>query len=368
MLDLSTADDLELGALLARHGAPAWRAGQLRRAAWRPGVADLDGMTDLPRSLRDALRGELRVQAVEVVTVTEADEGRTLKLLCRLGDGQTVETVAMETPARGASGRRSTVCVSSQVGCAVGCPFCATARLGLIRSCTASEIVDQVRAAGAELAARGLGPVTHVVYMGMGEPLANLDATLSSVRALVAAGIGARRVTVSTSGVIPGIEALTAAAIPITLALSLHAADDELRDHLVPLNRAHPLDRLLPAVEDHARVTGRRLTLEWCLIGGVNDAPVQAEGLAAIARRLRAHVNVIPMNHIDGSPWGPPPPERARAFLAALGGTRVTVRDTRGAQGEAACGQLRATLERRRELGPDGRLLPMRPRRPAADG
>ncbi len=215
-----------------------------------------------------------------VAAESEADGGRTVKLLCRLADGQTVETVAMETPARPASRRRSTVCVSTQVGCAVGCPFCATGRMGLRRSCTAAEVVDQVRAAATALHARGLGPVTHVVYMGMGEPLAAYDTTVGSLRVLVAdGGISPRRITVSTSGVVPAIRRLAAEGIGCTLAVSLHAATDELRDRLVPLNRAHPLAELVDAATAYARTTGRRLTFEWCLIGGVNDSIEQARGL-----------------------------------------------------------------------------------------
>ncbi len=368
MLALSTASDEDLRGLLAAHGAAAWRAAQLRRATWRPGARALDDVTDLPAALRATLDGELRFSTVEAVEESVADGGNTIKLLCRLEGGATVETVAMETPARPPSSRRATVCVSSQVGCAVGCPFCATGRMGLTRSCTAAEIVDQVRAAGAILDAHGLGPVTHVVYMGMGEPLLNVEATLVSVRTLVAAGIGARRITVSTSGVIPGIERLITEGPPVTLAISLHAATDELRDLLVPINRVHRLAPLLAAGRRHAATTGRRLTLEWCLIGGVNDSLEQAQRLRDLAREARAHVNVIPMNRIDASPWGPPAPAVARAFLAALRDVRVTVRDTRGADADAACGQLRAGLERRRELRPDGTLGPMRPAALAGSG
>jgi 23S rRNA (adenine2503-C2)-methyltransferase len=294
---------------------------------------------------------------VTVSSTTVADAGLTMKLLCRLDGGETVETVAMETPATGASRRRATVCVSTQVGCAVGCPFCATGMLGLRRSCTAAEIVDQVRAAAAALHRAGLGPVTHVVYMGMGEPLQAYASTAASLRILhESAGVSPRRITVSTSGVVPGIQKLAGEGRPVNLAVSLHAATDELRDRLVPLNRAYPLGRLLPAAGRYAEVTGRRLTLEWCLIGGVNDAGEQAAELARIAAALRAHVNVIPMNRIAGSPWGPPPGRVARAFLRRLvqAGTTVTVRDTRGGDAEAACGQLRAALEQRRHLRDDG--------------
>ena len=263
----------------------------------------------------------------------------------------------METPPRGNSRRRSTVCVSSQVGCAVGCPFCATGQMGLRRNCTAAEIVDQVRVAGQALAKRGLGPVTHVVFMGMGEPLSNYDNVISSLRALHdGAGISARRITVSTSGVVPGIERLASERFATTLAISLHAADDKLRDKLVPLNKRFPLNRLLGAAEAFIAATHRRLTLEWCLIGGVNDSEEQAVGLRNIAFRLRAHVNVIPMNHVDGSPWGPPSEEQTERFMTQLDGVRHTIRDTRGGQTDAACGQLRANLQQRRWVTPEGVL------------
>jgi len=358
---ISTIDDNELQATLATLGEPAWRAAQLRRATWQPFVGGFVDIRQLRGALRDRLAGSLTFSTIDVAAESEADAGATVKMLCRLTDGLTVETVAMETPARRGTRRRSTVCVSSQVGCAVGCPFCATGHMGLRRSCTAAEIVDQVRAAAAALHRRGLGPVTHVVYMGMGEPLANLDATIASLRVLTTrAGISARRITVSTSGVVPSIDRLAAEALPVTLAISLHAATDALRDRLVPLNRAHPVHELIAAGERYAQRTGRRITFEWCLIGGVNDSTEQARALRDLAARIGAHVNVIPMNRIGGSPWGPPDAAHARAFLRELRGAHVTVRDTRGNDADAACGQLRALLDARRELRADGTLGPHR--------
>ena len=358
---ISTIDDNSLRLTLATLGEPAWRAGQLRLAAWQPFVTGFVDIRQLGAPLRERLAETLTFSTVDVAGASEADAGATVKLLCRLADGLAVETVAMETVARRGIRRRSTVCVSSQVGCAVGCPFCATGHMGLRRSCTAAEIVDQVRAAAAALHHRDLGPVTHVVYMGMGEPLANLDATLESVGVLTAhGGFSARRITVSTSGVVPAIDRLAAEGPPVTLAISLHAATDALRDRLVPLNRAHPIHDLVAAGERYARRSGRRITFEWCLIAGVNDSTEQARALRDLAARARAHVNVIPMNRISDSPWGPPDPARARAFLGELHGVRVTVRDTRGNAADAACGQLRALLEARRELRPDGTLGPHR--------
>jgi 23S rRNA (adenine2503-C2)-methyltransferase len=195
--------------------------------------------------------------------------------------------------------------------------------------------------------------------MGMGEPLANYQATVDSLRVIATSGgISARRMTVSTSGVVPGIDQLRGERLPVTLAISLHAATDDLRDRLVPLNRSYPIDSLMSAGLKYARETGRRLSLEWCLIGGVNDGEEQAMGLRRLAFATRAHVNVIPMNRIAGSPWGPPDEATTRRFLSRLGGVRATVRDTRGGTTDAACGQLRAELERRRMLRDDGTLAP----------
>jgi 23S rRNA (adenine2503-C2)-methyltransferase len=360
---LSALDDDQLTEFVAAVGEPAWRARQLRQAAWQPFVASLDDIRQLPAGLRDRLSERLRFITATAVSERLADHGTTVKLLCALDDSQTVETVAMESPSRGRSARRATVCVSTQVGCAIGCPFCATGRMGLRRSCTPAEVVDQVRLAGQALHRHGLGPVTHVVYMGMGEPLAAYETTVASLHALAGHGrISPRRMTVSTSGVVPGIRRLAAEGLPVTLAISLHAATDELRDRLVPVNRAHPLDALVAAAGAYGRVTGRRLSLEWCLIGGVNDGLEQAAGLVRIARRLRAHVNVIPMNRIEGSTWGPPSADVSRAFLRHLAqaGLTVTVRDTRGGEADAACGQLRASLEPRRQLRADGTLGPQR--------
>lgn len=358
---LSTAGEAAVVDILAHLGQPAWRARQIQTAVWQPFVGGFDDVQQLPAALRAALPSELEFSTVSIDAEASADGGETIKLLCRLADGQTIETVAMETPGRSGARRRSTVCVSSQVGCAVGCPFCATGHMGLRRSCTAAEIVDQVRAASSALHRRSLGPVTHVVYMGMGEPLANVAATLQSLAVLTRdAGISARRITVSTSGVAPGIEQLGASGMPVTLAVSLHAATDELRDRLVPINKTYPLSVVLDRASRYAERSGRRISFEWCLIGGVNDSVEQAEGLRELARRTRAHINVIPMNRIDGSPWGPPEPAVARRFLSALRGARVTVRDTRGGDADAACGQLRADLEARRILRPDGTLSPPR--------
>lgn len=357
MVPVSTLGHTALADLCVRLGAPAWRAAQIREAVWRPDTTSLDDARQLPAALRRALAGELAFDTVAVAAESEADGGQTVKLLCRLGDGLAVETVVMETAAQAGGRRRATVCVSTQVGCAVGCPFCTTGQMGLRRSCTTAEIVDQVRVAARVLHRRGFGSPTHVVYMGMGEPLAAYQATVESLRVLAAdGGISPRRMTVSTSGVVPAIDRLAGEKLPVTLAVSLHAASDALRDRLVPLNRSHGIDSLMAAGMRYAAATGRRLSLEWCLIGGVNDSEEQAQLLRELAFSARAHVNVIPMNRIEGSEWGPSDERTMERFLARLRGVRATVRVTRGAASDAACGQLRAELERRRMLRSDGTL------------
>jgi 23S rRNA (adenine2503-C2)-methyltransferase len=361
-VDLLALDRPGLTDLLVGLDEPAYRAGQV--AAWLArGVDDPQAMTDLPAPLRTRL-AELAVgSAPELVAHHVADGGRTHKFLLRFADGQAIETVLMRYP------HRATVCVSTQAGCAMGCPFCATGQAGLARQLTAGEIVRQVVVAQRALAEGRVGDVplgpggpdhvTNVVFMGMGEPLANLDATVAAVRWLhdpEGFGLSARALTVSTVGLVPAIGRLADLGLPITLAVSLHAATDRLRDDLVPVNRVHPIAELEAAVRAYRARTRRRVTLEWCLIGGVNDDDAQADALAGVARRLRAHVNIIPMNPTPGVRWREPTPERTRAFADRVGrtGASVTLRDTRGRDAEAACGQLLAA----RTLG-GGRILPL---------
>jgi 23S rRNA (adenine2503-C2)-methyltransferase len=350
-LDPYGLDREGLAALVAELGEPAYRAAQLRGWLVR-GVDDPEAMTDLPAALRTGLAARFRPSRPELVAHRVADDGHTHKLLLRFADGEAIETVLMLYP------RRATVCVSTQAGCAMGCPFCATGQAGFRRQLTAGEVVRQVVVADAALRSGALAGetlpegvpdhVTNVVYMGMGEPLANLDATIASVRWLTDPDgfrLSARSVTVSTVGLTPGIRRLSSLGLPITLAVSLHAATDTLRDRLVPVNVAHPIAELEAAVADYRRTTGRRVTLEWCLIGGVNEAPEQADRLGAMARRLDAHVNVIPMNPTPGVVWREPSAQAVRRFVDRVDatGATVTLRDTRGRDADAACGQLLAT-------------------------
>jgi len=361
-LDLYALDRDGLAALFEELGEPRYRAGQV--ATWlAKGVDDPRLMTNLPSELREQLAGRTAGSTPELIAHHVADSGRTHKFLLRFRDGEAIETVLMRYP------KRATVCISTQAGCAMGCPFCATGQAGLRRQLTAGEIVRQVviaeqalrtgRVGDVEIGP-GVGPdhVTNVVYMGMGEPLANLEATIASVRWLndpEGFNLSARGITVSTVGLVPAIERLADLGLPLTLAVSLHAATDGLRDELVPINRVHPLVDLEDAVQAYRARTRRRVTIEWCLIGDVNDDAVQADALARIAKRVRAHVNVIPMNPTPGVRWKEPTRERTDAFVARIErtGVSITLRDTRGRDAEAACGQLLAA----RTLG-DGRMLP----------
>ena len=248
---------------------------------------------------------DFRLDTVHDSELRIADGGLTEKALHRLDDGQLIESVLMHYPARGASRERHTLCLSSQAGCAVGCPFCATGELGFGRDLETAEIVDQARHAARRLAADGKR-LTNIVFMGMGEPLLNLDRVLAAVEALndpKRFGLGARHITVSTSGVVPGIRRLTALGPQFTLAVSLHAARDALRDVLVPLNRRWPVAEVVDAARDHARATGRRISYEYTMIGGVNDTDLDAQALADLLRGDHAHVNLIPMNQVAHTPW-----------------------------------------------------------------
>lgn len=326
---------------LQEWGQPAYRARQVYAGLWRR--ADPYGeMTDVPKALRSRLEEEVPEQ-LEVLTEREADRGATRKALLRLGEKHVVETVLM-----GYRGR-ATVCVSSQAGCAMGCTFCATGHMGLVSNLSPGEIAAQV--VWANRAARGLPSwtpqrVTNVVFMGMGEPMANYRPTRDAITRLLdpnGMNLGARHVTVSTVGVVPGIRHLATDHPQVGLAVSLHAADDELRTELVPVNRWWPLAELEEAVTEWRETTHRRPSIEWTMMRGVNDDDRQVRLLAPIARRLRAHVNLIPMNPISGSAFQPSTPQRIQGFVRALRsqGVPVTVRDTRGREIDAACGQLR---------------------------
>jgi 23S rRNA (adenine2503-C2)-methyltransferase len=327
---LYDADRGEVASLLA--GEPAYRVGQVWDGLHRRGRLPAE-MTELPQALRHRLAESL-VPSLSEVAKLQADGGSTIKWLWRLRDGPAIETVLMSY-----SGR-VTVCVSTQAGCAMGCQFCATGQVGFTRHLTTGEIVEQVVAAR-----RAIRPkrVSHVVFMGMGEPLANYDRVWGAVLRLHDdLGLSARRLTLSTVGLVPGIRRLAGEALPVNLAVSLHAANDQLRDQLVPINRRYPLPELAAACRAYVAASGRRLSFEWALIDGVNDRLADAEELARIAGPLGAHVNLIPLNPTAGYGVRGSAPGRVRSFREELGrlGINATVRQTRGVEIEAACGQL----------------------------
>jgi 23S rRNA (adenine2503-C2)-methyltransferase len=329
-----TRDDL--ATLLA--GEPRYRVDQVWDGLYHR-FALPASLTNLPRPLRERLAAEPSLQpALTPMAESVSDGGNTVKWLWGLADGASIETVLMHYPGR------STVCVSTQAGCAMACGFCATGQAGFERNLSTGEIVEQAVAAGRAAAAGGRR-LSNVVFMGMGEPLANYDRVWAAVERMHDdMGLSARHLTLSTVGIVPGIRRLAGERLPVNLAVSLHAANDELRDSLVPINRRYPLDALTAACAHYLSAKGRRLSFEWALIDGVNDRPTDALELAGIARPLGAHVNLIPLNPTPGYPTRGTPPGRVGAFrdrLASLG-VNVTVRRNRGTTIDAACGQLRA--------------------------
>jgi 23S rRNA (adenine2503-C2)-methyltransferase len=333
-------------------GLPAYRADQLSRQYYSRLVGDPDEMTDLPSSMRGAVREALFPPLLTEVRTFDTDAGTTRKTLWRLHDGTQVESVLMRYPARRDSRERVTVCVSSQAGCGMACPFCATGQGGLRRNLSTGEIVEQVRAA-ARAAADGVlgGPsrLSNVVFMGMGEPLANYNRVVDALYRLIEpapAGLGMSRrsVTVSTVGVVPAIGKLADTNLDVTLAVSLHAPDDELRDTLVPVNTRWPVAAVLDAADAYAARTGRRYSIEYAMIRNINDQGWRAELLGELLATRLAHVNLIPLNPTPGSQWDASPKDVERAFVARLAahGVSVTVRDTRGQDIAGACGQLAA--------------------------
>ena len=343
---LSGLSTVALAAWLDEREIPAYRGRQIADAVWSGAVGSIDEVRTLPAGLRTELDAAFQFDTVAQTEMKEADGGLTEKALHRLADGALIESVLMHYPARPGSRERHTLCISSQAGCAVGCPFCATGELGFGRDLEVAEIVDQVRFASRRLVANGQR-LTNIVFMGMGEPLLNLDRVLAAIEALNDRrrfGLGARHITVSTSGVVPGIRRLTALGPQFTLAVSLHAARDPLRDVLVPLNRRWPVAEVVDAARDHARATGRRISYEVTLIGGINDTDEDAGAMVELLRGDHAHVNLIPMNPVAHTPWTASPMPVIEGFAATLraAGIETTIRRNRGQEVGAACGQLAA--------------------------
>jgi 23S rRNA (adenine2503-C2)-methyltransferase len=344
LADLTT---LERRELVQEMGLPAFRADQVSRQYFTRLARDPADWTDVPAAQRDQLGEALTPSMMSLVREVTCDNGTTRKTLWRLHDGVLVESVLMRYP------ERVTMCVSSQVGCGMNCPFCATGQSGLTRNLSTAEIVDQVVAGAAELSRGdvpgGVGRVSNVVFMGMGEPLANYDAVMRAVRRLTepspgGLGMSARGITVSTVGLVPRIRQLATEGIPVTLAVSLHAPDDELRDTLVPINNRWNVSEVLDAAWEYARATNRRVSIEYALIKDINDQAWRADLLAKRLRGKLVHVNLIPLNPTPGSKWTASRPEDEREFARRLemAGIAVTVRDTRGREIDGACGQLAA--------------------------
>ncbi|GIG27999.1 23S rRNA (adenine(2503)-C(2))-methyltransferase RlmN [Cellulomonas marina] len=343
----------ERRAAVVELGEKPFRAKQLATHYFTHLTADPARMTDLPERTRETLVGALFPELLTPVRTLSADGGTTVKTLWHLFDGAKVESVLMRYPGR------ATLCVSSQVGCGMACPFCATGQLGLTRNMSTAEIVEQVRTAASSLAAGelpgGPGRLSNVVFMGMGEPMANYKAVIETVRRLVAPvpdglGMSARNITVSTVGLVPAIDKLAAEGIPVTLAVSLHAPDDELRSELVPINTRWTVDEALDAARRYFDATGRRVSIEYALIRDMNDHAWRAD---LLGEKLNArgkgwvHCNPIPLNPTPGSKWTASDPAVEDEFVARLRahGIPTTVRDTRGSDIDGACGQLAAEEE-----------------------
>jgi 23S rRNA (adenine2503-C2)-methyltransferase len=337
-----------LSAWMVEHHQPTYRARQVADDVWGKSAAGFETMRTLPAALRADLAEAFRVETMAATSFRAGDGGLTEKALHTLDDGRLIESVLMRYPARAGQRERNTVCISSQAGCAVGCPFCATGELGFMRDLETAEIVDQVRTGQRRLAPEGRR-VSNVVFMGMGEPLLNVERVIAAAEAITDArrfGLGARHVTISTSGVIPGIERLLRDRPQYTLAVSLHAARPALRDVLVPLNRRYPVLDVVRAASDYARMTGRRVSYESVMIDGINDTLTDAQAMAQLLSGRSAHVNLIPMNPVAHTPWQPSRAERIAGFAEVLrsAGVTTTIRRNRGIEIGAACGQLAAEL------------------------
>ncbi len=334
MKDITDLTLAELGAELEAMGEPKFRAKQIFGWIYKKGAASFDRMTNLPPELREKLAAAYTIGRLELIDLRRSKDG-TEKYLFQLWDGPGIETVVIPSP------DRTTICLSTQAGCKFACAFCASGRLGFLRNLTPGEIAGQVLFLRDNLETAP----TNLVFMGMGEPLDNYDNLARAISILNAPdglGIAARRMTVSTAGVVPGIERFKELGLQVNLSISLHAVTDEKRGALMPINRKYPLGKLLETATDYVRGGGRKITLEYILIKGVNDSPEDAAGLVRIAGRLRAKVNVIVLSPTPGSKLEPPDGARIAAFLKVLDAKKVpaTLRQSKGREIQAACGQL----------------------------
>jgi 23S rRNA (adenine2503-C2)-methyltransferase len=354
LLSLTPAElRARVGDFMKDRKQPAYRTEQVATWVYGGEACGVAEMTNLPNELRDEMEEEFVLAELEPAQVSRSSDG-TAKHLWRLPDGELIESVLIP------AGDRLTLCISSQAGCAMGCTFCATGWSGFARQLTAGEIVAQYRASRRWAAAEGYPPISNIVYMGMGEPMANRAAVMPSLTILNQGyGVGARRITVSTVGVVPGILELAKRPEQFRLAVSLHAPDTELRQQLIPLEKRHPIPELVEALRAFDAAGGKRITFEYTMIDGVNDDPALAAKLATMAAGLQAFVNLIPFNPIPYRSWKPSAPERIRAFQKVLTdrGVACAVREPRGRDIDAACGQLRAKAIKERGLpivGADG--------------
>jgi 23S rRNA (adenine2503-C2)-methyltransferase len=334
---LADLDSAERRAAVTALGLPAYRADQLSRHYFGRTITDPEQMTDLPAEARSQIVEALLPTLLNEQRVIECDDGQTRKNLWRLHDGALVESVFMRYP------DRVTMCVSSQAGCGMACPFCATGQGGLTRNLSTAEIVEQI-------VRGGRGETDNVVFMGMGEPLANYNAVITAVRRMTAPppdglGIGQRHITVSTVGLVPAIDRLTGEGLQVTLAVSLHAPDDELRDSLVPVNTRWTVEEVLDAAWRYAATTKRRVSIEYALIRDINDQAERAHLLGKLLEGRLVHVNLIPLNPTPGSKWTASDPTVEKEFVRIMRsyGVATTVRDTRGREIDGACGQLAAS-------------------------
>ena len=346
--DLSRKERVEAATNL---GLPRFRADQISRHVFDRLEDDATAFTDLPAAIRAELGEQLFPRLLEQVTRRMTDDGATVKTLWKLFDGSLLESVLMRYP------NRTTLCISSQAGCGMACPFCATGQGGLKRNLSQAEIVAQVLAADQQLSSGTVpgasGRLNNIVFMGMGEPMANYNAVLGAIRTFLEPGpngfgMSARGITVSTVGLVPQIVKMTGEGLPLTLAVSLHAPDDELRDEIVPVNNRWKVAEVVDAAWEYARTTKRRVSIEYAMMRDINDQVHRAELLAEVLKRRGdwgwVHVNLIPLNPTPGSKWTASRKADERAFIETLErrGVPVTLRDTRGQEIDGACGQLAA--------------------------
>ncbi len=339
-VNLKNLNLVELKQLFQELGEKPFRAEQVANWIFAKGVVSLDQMTNLSKELRSRLAEVATISSPSILTKQQSARGDTVKYLFGLTDGHGVESVLMK------HSYGNSACISTQVGCRMGCQFCASTMEGLVRNLSPGEMYDQVLGIQQDSGER----VSHLVIMGAGEPLDNYDHVvrfLANINAEYGLNIGYRHITLSSCGLVPKIKELAVKKLPITLAISLHAPNDELRNHLVPINRRYPLQELLAACKEYIEVTGRRITFEYALLAGVNDSEGQARELVSLVKGLMCHVNLIPANPVQGRGFTRTPPERVEQFRIILekGGLNVTVRRELGAEIDAACGQLRRRYE-----------------------